>query len=134
MEIRMAEERDLSILCCHDRHIAPDELRESIRRNRVYVAEQDGTFIGWARYNLFWDNTPFLNMLYLLPEYRGKGCGRQLLAHWEAQMKQLHYSDVLTSTASDEYAQHFYMHLGYHTIGGFLLPDAPYEIILQKRF
>ena len=39
----------------------------------------NNNFIGWLRFNLFWDNIPFLNMLYFLEEYRRKGYGKQLL-------------------------------------------------------
>jgi ribosomal protein S18 acetylase RimI-like enzyme len=43
------------------------------------------------------------------------------------------YHIVMTSTASDEYAQHFYRKLGYTAIGGFALPGDPYELILSKE-
>ena len=33
------------------------------------------------------DNTPFMNMLYVLEGERGNGRGRQLVSHWEALMK-----------------------------------------------
>lgn len=39
----------------------------------------------------------------------------------------------MTSTASDKYAQHFYIKLGYKMIEGFLLEDDPYEAILSKN-
>lgn len=97
------------------------------------MAEENEKFIGWLRYNLFWDNTPFMNMVYLLDESRGKGYGKQLVSYWENEMKKQGYEVVMTSTASDEYAQHFYHKQGYKTIGGFLLGEDPYEMILPKK-
>lgn len=132
MELRIAERDDLETLCQYDRHIAKDELKYSILRGRVLIAEQEGVFMGWLRYNLFWDNTPFMNMLFLLEEHRGKGYGKQIVTYWERRMRQLGYSCVMTSTASDEYAQHFYVKSGYRTVGGFLYQADPYEIILMK--
>ena len=38
----------------------------------------------------------------------------------------------MTSTQADEAAQHFYRHLGYADIGGFLLPGEAYELLLYK--
>ena len=108
-------------------------LEHAASLNRVYIAEEDTEFAGWLRYNLFWDNTPFMNMIYILEDYRGKGYGRQLVDFWEEQMKLLDYECVMTSTASDEYAQHFYVKLGYRTVGGFTFKDDPYEIILMKE-
>ena len=52
------------------------------------VAEENDEFIGWLRFNLFWDNTPFMNMLFVLEPHRGKGIGRQLVTCWEREMRQ----------------------------------------------
>lgn len=133
MVIRFATMGDILNLEKYDKHISSQELENIINLNRVFVAEENSKFIGWLRYNLFWDNTPFMNMLYLLEDSRGKGLGKQLVEYWENQMRMLHYEVVMTSTATDEFAQHFYHKLGYSTIGGFLLGEDPYEIILSKK-
>lgn len=133
MRIRYATIEDINILVQHDKHISKQELENLVHLNRVYLAEENGKFIGWLRYNMFWDNTPFMNMLYLLEESRGKGYGRQSVEYWEKEMQKLGFNVVMTSTASDEYAQHFYNKLGYKTIGGFTLGDDPYEVILSKN-
>lgn len=73
-----------------------------------------------------------MNMLYLTEDNRGKGLGKKIVVYWEEQMKMLGYSYVMTSTASNEYAQHFYNKLGYIAVGGFSLGEEPYEIILSK--
>ena len=132
MEIRFATMKDIDTLSFYDKHISKQELENLIRVNRVYVLEKDDNFMGWLRYNLFWDNTPFMNMLYLLEDNRGKGLGKQVVVYWEEQMKMLGYSNVMTSTASNEYAQHFYNKFGYITVGGFSPVGEPYEIILSK--
>lgn len=133
MNIQIAKQKDLDIICRHDKHISREELKHSITRDRVYLLEEGGEFAGWLRHGLFWDNTPFMNMLFILDNHRGKGYGKALLEYWENKMKEQNYKYVMTSTASDEYAQHFYVKLGYRTIGGFILPDDPYEIILIKE-
>lgn len=133
VQIRIASPADINDLHTYDHHISKQELLNSINLNRVYIAEENGTFLGWLRYNLFWDNTPFMNMLYLLDGNRGKGYGRKMVEHWEDEMKKQGHEVVMTSTASDEYAQHFYHKLGYRTIGGFTLTDDPYEVILSKK-
>lgn len=132
MEVRFATIDDRNIIAHYDRHISKHELEILIGLNRVYILESENGFIGWLRYNLFWDNTPFMNMLYLLEEYRGKGFGKQFVIYWEEQMKMSGYNVVMTSTASDEYAQHFYNKSGYAAVGGFLPDGEAYEIILSK--
>lgn len=133
MRIRLADKKDMAFLLQYDSHIAARELENVVKQGRVYVAEdQKGALIGWLRYNLFWDNTPFMNMLYILEDKRGQGTGSQLVECWENDMCGLGYPKVMTSTASDEYAQHFYVRLGYRAVGGFTLPDEPYELIFVK--
>ena len=73
-----------------------------------------------------------MNMVYLLLEFRKIGLGAKLVKYWEVEMKQKGYKNVLTSTQSNEDAQHFYRKIGYKEIGGFKYFDDPYEIIFQK--
>ena len=132
MTIRTAALADLPVLASYDRHISEKELGNLIHLGRMTVLDVDGEFAGWLRWNLFWDNTPFLNMLFLLAPHRGKGYGREMMTYWEARMKELGFDRVMTSTASDEYAQHFYQKLGYTAIGGFTPSGEAYEIIFEK--
>lgn len=133
MNIRVAKIEDLETISLHDKHISIKELNNLIKLNRVLIMEESNSFCGWLRYNLFWDNTPFMNMLYLLEDKRGKGYGKKLVLFWEHEMRKLGYEVVMTSTASNEYSQHFYLKLGYKTVGGFTPEGDPYEIILLKH-
>lgn len=133
MQIRIATTEDLWVLAKHEKHISKRDLENCLLQSRVYIAEDNNELVGWLRYNLFWDSIPFMNMLYLLDGNREKGIGTKLVEYWEAEMKRFGYKAVMASTASDEYAQHFYHKLGYATIGGFLLNQDPYEIILSKE-
>ncbi len=133
MSVRIAGLKDFDLIKKYDKHIAESEYTNVLTSGRILIAEENGNFIGWLRYNYFWDNIPFINMLYVLDEYRGKGYGKKLVDHWEQEMKRLGFSTVLTSTQSNEYSQHFYDKLGYKTIGGFLLGNDPYEIIMSKE-
>ncbi|GHU36934.1 hypothetical protein FACS1894105_08140 [Clostridia bacterium] len=74
-----------------------------------------------------------MNMLYVLDGYRGAGTGKKLTLFWEDQMRAKGYETVMTSTQQNETAQHFYTHLGYRSIGGFMQDSGEYEIIFQKR-
>lgn len=133
MQIRIADRKDKEILARHDRHIRPEELETSLLLGRVMIAGEDGKLAGWLRWNLFWDNTPFMNMLFLLEEYRGQGLGRKMVSCWEERMKAAGYEFVMTSTLSDEEAQHFYRRMQYVDAGALLLPGEPLEIIFTKK-
>lgn len=133
MRIRLATIDDIGILAEYDKHISKSELEHIVPLHRVFVAEENGKLIGWLRYGLFWDSIPFMNMVYLLPDSRGCGFGKQLVQFWENEMQRQSYNLVMTSTVSEEYAQHFYHKLGYAAIGGFLLDQDPFEVILSKK-
>lgn len=132
--IRLAGESDLAFLAAHDRHIGAQELANVVRLGRVVIAtDAEGAPVGWLRWGLFWDNTPFMNLLFVLPRARGQGIARTLVARWEDDMRAQGYASVMTSTASDEDAQGLYRHLGYRAAGGFLPEGEPYELIFTKK-
>lgn len=70
-----------------------------------------------------------------LPEQH-KGYGKQLLKHWEEDMKAQGYGMVLTSTQVDETAQHFYRKNGYKDCGSLVMNipgyEQPMEMFLSK--
>lgn len=104
-----------------DRHLPEAEYEKKVRDRQGYVLLKDGRPLGLLRYNLFWDNTPFCTMLYVVSDFQGQGYGRKLMEHWEKDMKTQGYDMVLTSTQADEQAQHFYRKLGYKDCGGFVI-------------
>lgn len=130
--IHVATAEDSAGILQLDRHIQPDRLAKKITDGEVYVLKFGAEVAGTLRYSWFWDNTPFMNLLYLQLAYQRQGWGRQLVVHWEQQMAAAGYDTVLTSTLANEPAQHFYRRLGYRDIGGFVLPDEPLELVLMK--
>lgn len=133
MNIKIAEKSDVEILLRYDEHIRKEELESIVSLGRVIIAEDKGKFVGWLRWNLFWDNTPFMNMLFLLEEYRNCGFGKAMVSHWENLMKADGYGLVMTSSLSNEAAQYFYRKLDYVDAGALLLPGEPLEILFIKK-
>jgi len=133
MIIRHAEITDYLWLKEHDRHICEKILKTKIKSKEIYIAQENKELIGWLRYNLFWDNIPFMNLIYFLEKYRRNGMGKKLVNYWENEMKDKGYINVLTSTQSNEEAQHFYRKMGYTEIGGFKYLEEAFEIIFHKN-
>lgn len=96
------------------------------------VFEVDGAVVGLLRWGLFWDQVPFMNLLWVLPDRRGQGFGTALVDAWEKSQLAPGHDLVLTSTMSDERSQHLYRRIGYLDCGALLLPDEPAELILRK--
>ncbi len=133
VQIRYAESADKDFWFSLDKHITHSEFENKIRDKRCYVLFFCGRPAGILRYNLFWDNTPFCTLLYVHEEFRNRGLGKILMEHWEREMSASGYGLVLTSTRSDEDAQHFYRKLGYKDCGNLNLRGEPQELFLCKR-
>lgn len=133
-EIRCAREEDRDFWFFLDRHIADSEWSEKLRRRELYVLTENGIPSGLLRYSLFWDSIPFCNLIYIAKPCRGNGFGRLLMEHWEQDMRERGFGLAMTSTQSDEGAQHFYRRLGYADCGGFIIPVSGYEQPLEIIF
>lgn len=135
--IRYVRKEDRAFWFTLDRHLPPEEFDRKVRDRMGYVLLRNGEPVGLLRYNLFWDHIPFCNMLYIEQRVRGQGGGKELMLHWERDMKDEGYGVLMTSTQSDEDAQHFYRKLGYQDAGGLLLPvpgyEQPMEIFFIKK-
>ena len=92
---------------------------------RGYIISDNEMPVGIMRYNLFWDNTPFLTLIHFVESAQKRGFGRQTMMHWENEMRELGYNVVITSTQVDEGAQHFYRKLGYTDRGCLILGNTP---------
>jgi len=134
--IRFVEHKDKEAWYAFDRHLPEAVFEEKVQNKRGYVCVEGEKIIGVLRYNLFWDNTPFCTMLIIEAEYRGRGYGKQMMEHWEENMRSLGYGMIMTSTQVDEDAQHFYRKLGYKDCGGFVVDipgyEQPMEMIMIK--
>lgn len=130
--IRYANNEDYEYLVKLDKHVSANELVSCVSRNRILIFSQEDTIMGWLRFNLFWDNTPFCNMLYVLEQYRHNGVGKSLVTAWERYMAEDGYDVVMTSTQANESGQLFWRKTGFIDCGSFVI-DGIEELILYKK-
>lgn len=134
MKIEYGSEVNFQFMLDNDGHVSKELIENKLKEKEIIIAsDEDNKIIGWLRYSYFWDNTPFMNMLYINENYRNKGIGKELVLFWENEMKKKGYEFLMTSTLSNEEAQHFYRKLGYKDSGSLLLPNEPLEIIFIKN-
>ncbi|MFC6332016.1 GNAT family N-acetyltransferase [Paenibacillus septentrionalis] len=133
MQIIEAIESDYKFITGRDRHINEQLVESKIKNGEIYILVEENIRIGWMRFGYFWDNLPFMNMLWLDEEYRGQGFGKKVVEHWEEKMKNKGFNQVMTSTQANEGAQHFYRKLGYKDVGCLLLENEPLEILMAKK-
>lgn len=133
MNIRLGNTSDIELLKGYEKHIDINRLKEKLETSTILMAFEEERFVGWLRYNYFWDEHPFMNMLFVLDEYRGKGYGAALVEYWETLAQEQGHDMVMLSTMANESSQHFYRGLGYSDIGGFMLDNEPMEIMMVKE-
>ncbi|MFD1136001.1 GNAT family N-acetyltransferase [Paenibacillus urinalis] len=133
MKIDFATEADYTYIADRDQHISKVLIASKIRDKEILMLRHSSEVMGWMRYGYFWDNTPFMNLIWLDEPYRGKGYGKETVLYWEQLMRQQGYTTVMTSTQSDEGAQHFYRKLGYKDVGCLMQENEPLEILFTKK-
>jgi len=132
MRYEYALEMDYNYIYEKDKHVSKELIKTKIHQKEIIIARDINRNIGWLRYGYFWDNIPFMNMLYIEEEYRRKGIGTGLVKFWEDEMKMKGYNLVMTSSLANEQAQFFYRKLGYNDSGCLLLNNQHLEIIFIK--
>lgn len=134
--IRYARMEDKEFWYSLDGHLPEGEFPKKVAAGQCYVMTEGEEPVGLLRYHLFWDSIPFCTMLVVRQDRRGKGYGKRLMAHWEADMRAQGWDLLMTSTQADETAQHFYRKLGYQDCGALFLDIPPYaqpaELFLRK--
>lgn len=137
LEIRRAERKDKECWFALDKHISEEEFYCKADNGMAYVIWEGDNLAGVFRWNLFWDNIPFVTLIYLKEEQREKGIGKEVMQFWEKEMKEKGYKVVMTSTQVDEAAQHFYRKIGYKDCGCLVLDipefEQPMEMFLIKQ-
>lgn len=134
ISIRDVQEGDKEFWFRLDKHISKCEFERKVREKMGYVLLENNIIIALLRYNLFWDNTPFLTMIYVKQEYQHKGYGRKLVEFWEENMKLAGYKMIMTSTQVDEEAQHFYRKMGYQDSGGLIINIPEFQQPMEMFF
>lgn len=133
INICYASDKDINYIVKIDLHLKTVEIKEKVRRKEIIIVrDEKDTPIGLLRFNLFWDEIPFMNLIIINSRHRRKGIGKKLVEFWEKEMRNKGYKKTMTLTLSNEQAQHFYRKLGYRDAGSLLLDKEPLEIIFVK--
>ena len=92
------------------------DFTDSMKRNEslIAVVEEPNKVVGFCKIDIA-DNTGKLDYLVVLQEYRGKGCGRQLMDWAMTVFKEHHISHIDVKVVDGNDAIHFYEKYGFRT-------------------
>ncbi|NBH26208.1 N-acetyltransferase [Lachnospiraceae bacterium] len=134
MEIKVVTDNDKKFVMSIDKHVNDAGYANRVYTKSGYVIWEENQCIGIMTHCVLWDNLPFLNLLFIKEEYRGKGFAKQAITSWENEMKNQGYKMTLVSTQVDEGAQHLYRKLGYIDCGGLVLNNTPFDQPMEMFF
>ncbi len=108
-------------------------LREDASLHR-YAVSVDGHLVGVICVRYPWLRGPYIELLGVFPNYRGKGIGKQLLAWAEAEARAVANNLWVVASSFNHQALNLYQSLGFCQIGpipGLVTPEHD-EILLRK--
>lgn len=134
MQIRVAADCDKEFMMSIDRHMDDTGFANRVFTRSGYVIWEGNQRIGIMTHCVLWDNLPFMNLIFIREEYRGRGFAKQAILSWENEMKEQGYKMTLISTQADERAQYLYRKLGYIDCGGLVFHDTPFDQPMEMFF
>lgn len=90
-------------------------LEQQIQTKPFLLVECDGQYIGFASYEINFENTnkTKIHKLYVLPEIQGKGIGKMLIEHIKEIAVQAQNSALMLTVNRFNKAKDFYQKLGF---------------------
>ena len=111
----------------------PEHVLQRASWTHFYVAEEAGKIIGCGAIGPYWgkEDESSLFTIFVLPEYQGKGVGRQIMETLEQdeyflRAKRIEIPASITGVP-------FYLRMGYHYKNGISEPDEEHLIRMEKN-
>ena len=135
--VRYAQKDDIPLLKEVDEWPKDEAWQRKIDASEVVVAvaENPTVIAGHLRFSVLWSTVPFLGLIFVAPEHRGKGLSRRLLEFLTAELKEHGYVALLSSSQTDEpEPQRWHVHMGFHTNGiiEHIADDNVGELVYRK--
>jgi L-amino acid N-acyltransferase YncA len=133
--VRYATMPDIAILAQHDRWPRPTHWHNKVAAREVIVATDLGTLVGHARFEVLWTTLPFLSMIHIRHESRGRGISRRLLGFLLDELRLRGYAALLSSAQSDEpRSQGWHEHMGFRRNGVIesVARDGVHELVYRR--
>jgi ribosomal protein S18 acetylase RimI-like enzyme len=130
--LRLATDHDFGFLRGFSTEPRDEHLRAQIRDGRLRIIESAGHPAGFVKFYVLWEILPFIEVIIVREELRGRGVGKEAVRSWESEMAGRYFARVLTSTRADETAKNFWRRLGYCDCGSLTLPGRPVELFFSR--
>lgn len=130
--LRTAQDTDFDFLRDFSSECREDQLRAQIRDGRLRIINSSEGPVGFIKFYVLWEVLPFVEVIIIREESRGRGLGRAAIRSWEEEMSARSFQRAITSTQANETAQHFWRRIGYQDCGSLALPGRPVELFMYR--
>lgn len=121
----------------HSDHIATDKIKTKLASHEIILALDADKPVGMIRFSYLWSVRPYMDLIWVAEELRGKQIGTQLLAFLEEYLLREGYTCLYTSSQENEPApQKWHMSHGFQKCGVLStinFPDPTNEVFFYKH-
>jgi ribosomal protein S18 acetylase RimI-like enzyme len=96
--VRFANQDDLEACFVFDHSDRQDIIENKIDMHEIILAERCGEIIGYLKLEYIWSKLPYISLIILEPEFRGKGIGT-LMLNYLVEFLQLNGFVILLSSS-----------------------------------
>jgi len=115
--VRLADYSDLDFVS-QEGYLPKEEVLRKIKRRECFVLGVDENLAGYLRLEYLWSLVPFIALIIIEEQYRGKGYSRELLGFVEIFLKNESYEVLYSSSQADELEpQAWHRHVGFEECG-----------------
>ena len=130
--LRAAQDTDFAFLRDFSSEPRDDRLRAQIQDGRLRIIESAEGPLGFIKFYVLWEVLPFIEVIMIRNDCRGRGIGRAAVRAWEAEMSARAFQRAIISTQADETSQYFWRRVGYQDCGTLELPGRPVELFMYR--
>lgn len=98
---RFATAADLDFVR-QDGYVSAEVVRRKVESREVVVAEWGGNLVGYLRVEYLWSVVPYIALIHVPAEWRGRGASKVLLRHLEEFLRAQGHEALYSSSQADE--------------------------------
>ena len=100
--VRFAEKKDLSFCMGFDHSHREDIIENKIDMHEIIVVERCREIIGYLKIEYIWSQLPYIGLIILKPEFRGRHVGSLMLQYLTDFLRANDYDVLLSSSQVNE--------------------------------
>jgi len=136
VRVRWGRAADLAGCRAFDRKTPARILARCLAERDVVIAELAGERVGYLRLERLWARLPYIALVMVAPEHRGRGVGAALLAFVESRLAAKGHDLLLSSSQTNEpRPQAWHRRMGFEECGRLrsVNRDGSGEVFFAKR-